>query len=216
MLRTNLSTRPFYNDRVIRVGIAAGVLFVAALTAFNVLQILSLNQRTGELTARAEAAEAATAQLRENTRLASQAIDQKEVVAVQAAAREANRLIEQRVFSWTDLFNRFEETLPADVRIVAVQPQVDNDGRMLVAVTTLARRAEDLHAFLDQLEATGVFSEVIPRQDEITDEGLLSATVQGYYGPSAAPATVPASPASDNNASAATPSSANASPRGVR
>ena len=46
----------------------------------------------------------------------------------QAAAREANQLIDRRAFSWTDLFNRFEETLPADVRIVAVTPQVDTRG----------------------------------------------------------------------------------------
>ena len=53
------------------------------------------------------------------------------------------RIIEQRAFSWTDLFNRFEETLPADVRIVAVQPQIDKDERMLVAVTVWVQVASE-------------------------------------------------------------------------
>ena len=35
MLRTNLSTRPFYNERAVRVGIVVAVVLTAALTAFN-------------------------------------------------------------------------------------------------------------------------------------------------------------------------------------
>ena len=58
MLRTNLSTRPFYNERAVRVGIVVAVVLTAALTAFNARQILSLNSRNSELVARAEAAEA--------------------------------------------------------------------------------------------------------------------------------------------------------------
>src|SRR5688572_29645551 len=125
MLRTNLSSKPFYNDRGIRFGILAGILIVAALTTFNGLQILSLNRRSDELAVRERAAQAATVQFREKARATTTALDRKEIDAVQAFAREANQLIDRRAFSWTDLFNRFEETLPADVRITAVQPQID-------------------------------------------------------------------------------------------
>src|SRR5688500_994283 len=121
MLRTNLATKPFYNDRGIRFGIVVGVVIVAALTAFNALQILSLNSRDSELRAREDAAKATTAQFREKARATTTALDQKEIDAVQALAREANELIDRRAFSWTDLFNRFEETLPPEVRIAAVQ-----------------------------------------------------------------------------------------------
>ena len=56
MLRTNLSTRPFYNERPIRLAIAAAVIVLAAFTAFNVLQVLTLRQKNNEATARASAA----------------------------------------------------------------------------------------------------------------------------------------------------------------
>jgi hypothetical protein len=212
MLRTNLASKPFYNDRGIRLGIVAGVLIVAALTTFNGLQILTLNRRSGELTAREQAARVATAQFREKARITTTALDRKEIDAVQAFAREANKLIDRRAFSWTDLFNRFEETLPPDVRIAAVQPQIDDDGVMLVAVTALARRTEDLHAFLDQLEATGAFREVIARSQSTTEEGLLLAIIQGYYGPTSPEATVPGSATSDINGSSGNRSSSNATP----
>jgi hypothetical protein len=200
MLRTNLSTRPFYNDRIVRLGIAVGALFAAALTAFNVAQIMMLNERNSDLVSRATAAEARAAELRGQAADTRKTLDTAELTRVQMASREANLLIERRVFSWTDLFNRFEETLPADVRISAVQPQVDEDGRMLVAVTVISRRIEDLEAFSEQLERTGAFRGVISRQEVVQDDGTLRSVLQGYYGPEGGvAAAVDAPPASDKD-----------------
>ena len=42
--------------------------------------------------------------------------------------RQANELIDRRTFSWTELFNPFEATLPPDVRITSVRPRVDDDA----------------------------------------------------------------------------------------
>ena len=181
MLRTNLATRPFYNDRGVRVGIGIAVIAVAALTTFNAMQVFSLNARNSDMSARAAQAEAQTAQSREQARTITQAMDKGEVTAVHDAAREANLLIEKRAFSWTDLFNRFENTLPPDVRISAVEPQVDREGRLLIAVSAIARRVEDLHAFIDQLETSGGLRDVIPRQQDVMDDGTLRAVIQGYY-----------------------------------
>src|SRR5688572_15020943 len=171
MLRTNLSTRPFYNDRAVRIGIGVGVVLVAALSAFNVAQILTLNGRNADLVARAEASEARATQLRDQARQSQQTLDADAVALIQGAAREANLLIDRRAFSWTDLFNRFESTLPADVRIAAVQPQVDNDGRMLVLLTVFSRRVEDLYEFIEKLEQTGAFRGMLPRQEDAAEDG---------------------------------------------
>ena len=104
----------------------------------------------------------------------------------QAAAREANQLIDRRAFSWTDLFNRFEETLPPDVRIAAVQPQVDADGRMLVAVTVVSRRVEDLDEFIEALEETGAFTErAVAAGRRREEDGTLAVGPPGLLPPRA-------------------------------
>ena len=198
MLRTNLSTRPFYNERAVRLGIAAAVVLVAALTAFNGAQIITLGARNNELAARAEAAEGRARQLRSQAAAIRKTLDQGDVSVVQAAAREANLLIERRAFSWTDLFNRCEETLPDDVRIAAVQPQIDEDGRMLVAVTVISRRTEDLDDFIEHLEKTGAFRGILPRQEALQEDGTTRSIIQGYYGPQPAGSTVAAPAASDS------------------
>ena len=198
MLRTNLSTRPFYNERAVRAGIAMGVVVVAALTAFNVLQVASLNRRNLETATRAEEAERQTAHYRQQAQAIRQALNTGDVSVVQQAAREANLLIDRRVFSWTDLFNRFEQTLPNEVRITAVEPQVDRDRRLLLNVTVIARRVEDLNAFMDQLELSGGLQAVIARQDETLGDGTLRAIIQGYYVPKAEAPTGTGAAASDS------------------
>ena len=86
-------------------------------------------------------------------------IDQKQLAALSAAAKEANDLIAKRTFSWTQLFNEIETTLPDDVMLMGVHPEIKD------AITTLhfdvQGRSEDvIDAFWDRLEKTGRFHDV--------------------------------------------------------
>ena len=203
MLRTNLSTRPFYNDRAVKAVIALLVLVTGLLTAFNAAQALSLNQRNRDLVVSVGEAESKARDLRAQAQAVRQALGREELQAVQKDAREANLLIDRRTFSWTDLFNRFEETLPGDVRIVAVTPQVDREGRMLVAVSVVSRRADNLLLFCERMEATGAFKDFQPRQQETLDDGTMRSVLQGYYNQSDFhPPAVPSPPASDSGEAA--------------
>jgi hypothetical protein len=200
MLRTNLATRPFYNDRVVRVAIGVVVLVALGLTIFNVLEVWRLESQNRQLGQAVEQNERQARELRDQARVIRQSLNRDALAAVQAAAREANELIDRRAFSWTELLNQFQATLPPDVRISAVQPQIDQDGRMLVAVTVVSRRVEDLDAFIDALEETGSFTGVLSRQDTTEEDGSRRSVLQGYYHLAAAPAVpaaIPAPPASE-------------------
>ena len=110
-----------------------------------------------------------------------QSIDRVKLDAVQTAAREANMLIDRRTFSWTELLNYFQTTLPPDVRIAGVIPQIDNDGRRLVQISVFSRRVEDLEEFMDALEKTGAFSSVLPRSEQPDESGTMRSELQAYY-----------------------------------
>ncbi len=60
MLRTNLSTRPFYNERAVHVLIGLAAFVVLAITVLNGIRIVSLSRHNTELSSRigAEQAEA--------------------------------------------------------------------------------------------------------------------------------------------------------------
>lgn len=196
MLRGNLSTRPFYNERMVRTLLAVLALVAVGLTVFNAVEILRL-ERAGRDARQTVAQNAAQARdLRQKAQVIRQGINQAQLEAVRVSARDANALIDRRTFSWTALLNYFQATLPPDVRIAGVAPQIDEDGRMLVAISVFARRIDDLSAFEDALESTGAFTDVLSRTIGTEEDGTTRAQLQGYYsGPVAASAPARASQA---------------------
>ena len=181
MLRTNLSTRPFYNERAVQVVLGAATVFVLGITAFNAVELIRLTGSQRSLGAHAAESEREAARLRTEAAAIRAQINPKELETVANAAREANGIIDQRAFSWTELLARFEQTLPENVRITAVQPRLATNGSFVVGMTVQARRAEDLDAFIEALEKTGAFRNVTPLEEQTNDKGLLEAVVEGTY-----------------------------------
>jgi hypothetical protein len=140
MLRTNLSTRPFYNVRAVRALLGLAALIIAAFTLFNVAQLVRLSATQRTLSADAVRAETEAARLR-------------------------------------------SEALPPDVRITAVQPRREQDGSFAVNIGVQARRVEDVEAFIEALEATTPFKDVLPVEEQTGDGGLIEAVLDGRYAP---------------------------------
>jgi type IV pilus assembly protein PilN len=193
MLRTNLSTRPFYNERAVQIALATGALVIVALTAFNVVEFRSLSARHTQLVGRVGEAERRAATLRTDADRARRSVDRAELERVASAAREANALIDQRTFSWTGLLNQLEATLPPDVRIQSIQPAADKDGNLRVGMVVLGKRAEDIEQFIEQLEGTKTFRHVLSLSESANAQGLLEVSLEGWYVPwTAGPGTAPA------------------------
>jgi hypothetical protein len=191
MLRTNLATRPFYNIRAVQLALGVLALIVALATLFNVVQIARLTANERTLGARADEAEREAGRLRSDAARIRSQINPRELQTVANAAREANDIIDRRAFSWTELFAQFESTLPADVRITAVAPRVENNT-FVVGVAVEAREPEDLDAFIEALENTGTFTNVLATSTQAAEDGLLEAIVEGRYRPPASPQEEPA------------------------
>ena len=197
MLRTNLSTRPFYNERAIHLLLALAGVLVLMLVAFNAIRIISLSRQNTDLSSMINRDRAEAQRLNAEAQKIRAGINQDELLATATAASEANRLIEQRTFSWTEFFNRIEETLPADVMLTSVQPSFEQD-EPVVLMTVLGRRTEDIEEFIERLEGTKAFRQVLPTQSDPTDEGLSRVILRSVYtgGPRAeAPAAEGADPA---------------------
>ena len=104
---------------------------------------------------------------------------------VAAAAADGNVLIDRRLFSWTALFNHLEQTLPAGVMLVSVQPRIGGSGAT-VALDIVGRSVAEIGTFIDALEATGAFSGVLPRDEEATVEGTYRTRLVAQYVPTSA------------------------------
>jgi hypothetical protein len=183
MLRTNLSTKPFYNERGIHAVLGVAGVIVIALTIFNLTQIVVLKRRQSDLNDHATIAENRAHDLVAHANTVRRGLNPKDLEAVSGAAREANSLIGQRLFSWTDLLNRLEATLPDDVRITSMHPVIEKDGKIVIVMIVVGRRVEDIDQFMERLEGTGAFFDAWSRDDRSTDDGSREASVEARYLP---------------------------------
>jgi hypothetical protein len=211
VLRTNLSTRPFYNERAVHLLLGLAGLVVAVLTAFNAIRIVSLSRQNTDLSSLIDRDHDEAERLTREAQRIRAGINPSQLEATAGAAAVANGLIDQRTFSWTQFFNRIEETLPPDVMLSAVRPNFNGDV-ITINMTVLGRRTEDLDEFIEKMEATGAFADVVPAQQDTNDDGLhqlLLHTV--YHGAAGPPTPVPAS-AAPAKPGAAPPKPATAQP----
>src|SRR5205809_550947 len=169
MIRTNLATRPFYNERAVHLAILLLALIVVLASVFNVTRIIQLSRSDTRLGTQASRDEARAAELRASAVRLRASVDPKQIEVVSIEARKANDLIDRRTFSWTELFNRLETTLPDEVRITAVRPKVDSSGTTLT-IAVIARAVDDVSQFMDNLQKTGEFRAVVSGKSHADQE----------------------------------------------
>ena len=196
MIRTNLSTRPFYNERAVYFWLLVAALLVVAATVFNVSRVLGYSRSDTQLATQASRDEAVAADLRQQAVRLRATVDPRQVEFAAAEARQANDLIDRRTFSWTELLNILEATLPDDVRIVAVRPKLDDKRGIVLTISVVARDVEDVEAFMRRLETTGVFGDLGARlQEHVNEQGQLETLLDMTYDPGTAKSAAPEQPA---------------------
>jgi hypothetical protein len=182
MLRANLSTRPFYNERAVHAAAALVALAVLALTAWQVVRVVRLSRYKTELNAAIRRDRNETQKDTVEAQQIRRGIDQKELAALAAAAKEAKDLIAQRTFSWTELFNHIEQTLPDDVMLLAVHPEI-KDGVTQVDMDVQGKDEEVINEFWDRLEKTGQFRNPEWTAVTISPDGNHQMTMAVVYTP---------------------------------
>ena len=187
MIRTNLSTRPFYNERAVHLWLIALAVVVAAATAFNVSRVIRYSRSDTRLATQASHDESRAADLRKQAAQLRASVDPKQVEFASADARQANDLIDRRTFSWTELLNRFETTLPDEVHLTSVRPRVDRVRGIVLEVNIVARSVDDVATFMENLEGTGAFANVRPAEEHVNELGLLDSVLDMAYTPGGKP-----------------------------
>jgi Tfp pilus assembly protein PilN len=181
MIRSNLATRPFYNERAVRLWLLVAGLVVAAATAFNVTWMLRYSRSDTELARQAASDEARIVELRRDAATLRASVDLKQIQVASVEARRANDLIDRRTFSWTELFNRFEQTLPPNVRITAVRPRLDEARRIVLTISVVARSVADVDQFMANLDDTGAFAELRPSEERRNEAGQIETSLDALY-----------------------------------
>jgi Tfp pilus assembly protein PilN len=185
VIRTNLSTRPFYNERAVHTWLLIAAAVVAVMTVFNVTRVLRYSRSDTQLAGEAARDEGRAGQLRQQAALLRSSVDPRQIEYASTEARQANELIDRRTFSWTELFNKFETTLPDDVRITSVRPLIDKQRGIVIDIAVVARGFEDVKTFMDRLQGTGSFRDLGPVEEHYDENGQLVSALEAIYVPDA-------------------------------
>jgi hypothetical protein len=182
MLKGNLSTRPFYNERLVSLVVVLATAVGIALSVFNVSRLYALSSERARLRGEQQLAEQEAERVRAAAAATQQSVGRPALVALAAATREANALIDARTFSWTTFFGYVEKTLPVEARLIAVSPTVEH-GEFRIAMIVNARSPKEIEDFIDALMGTGAFYDLIPDEQQRNDDGSQTAKISGAYLP---------------------------------
>ena len=180
MLRINLSTRPFYNERLVSIFLWIVILTVLFLTIFNFGMAVELSSQHTELSERFRRAKNSTDEISEQLSRIERDVNPEILDAISTAGREVDLLIERHLFSWTEFFNQIESSLPPNVMMTTLRPEIE-DKTLIVFISVLARSVTDIDGFVSRLEEGGTFGEILITQEERTGAGLYSAAMRGRY-----------------------------------
>ena len=183
-LRLNLSTAPQDNRRPF----VAGAALLGAIAVIALL-LLAKAAYTSWQSNRAVHSQVAAFQDEISRSSASQAALEAYFQTPNARkildrASFLNSLIGARSFPWTDIFTALEETLPAGVRVVKIEPKLVN-GRAELSLTIAAVNDEQSIRFLQAMEKSKVFSDVQveseKREENTTTQDHITLQLKVVY-----------------------------------
>jgi len=180
VLRANLSTRPFYNERLVSLTILLVAVVALALTAYNGTRLVALSKQRSELKSAIDQNESQSARIRDEAARLQKSIDRSTLNVVAASTREANQIIDARTFSWTGLFGHLEKTLPYDVKLVSVNPSVEK-GTLKVVLLVIAKQLDDVATFIEALNGTNAFLDAVPAATDLNEDLTYVARIEATY-----------------------------------
>ncbi len=187
MLNSNLSTRPFYNERAVHLGLALVGIAALGLLVAGGLRMQTLAVENARLAAAAQTQKAQVSAVQNQTGGLRRELLPDDLEALAEATEVANGLIDRRVFSWTEFFNILESTLPDSVMLTSLRPEPEA-GAFRLVIGIIGRSQQAILLFVEHLESTGAFASVLVRSEEILEDGGYRAVLDGeYVGVSAEP-----------------------------
>jgi type IV pilus assembly protein PilN len=177
-VRLNVATQPLESHRRFVAGATVlGVVGLAALVLLSTSVFRTWRQNRGERATIARYQNQLVAMGGERRDLAA-FFNSSKTKTVMDRAAFLNTLIDQRSFPWTKIFTDLEKVLPAGVRVVSIEPKMEN-GQVDVKLVVGAADDKSKIRFLEALQASPAFSQIrVNAETRATgDEGTDSVDV---------------------------------------
>jgi hypothetical protein len=187
-IHLNLASRPYRDYRAVYAVAAALGVLTAILFAYNVQTAYHYFVNTQQTRAEIDALNIATRAEKSETDKINRILGEINTKSLGAEAQFINARIAERVFSWSQLLDRLERVFPSDVRVVSLNPHIDEKGNTHLEMTCVAKTQTGMVNLLNRLIADPHFARAYPRAEQ-EQQGEYGFAVGVDYLPSLPGAT---------------------------
>ena len=182
----DLTTRPFPSYKTTNVLLTATLVLIVAFSLWQVLGFLDYTERVAELRETEQEIRVDWDYLGGRVDNLQQQLTRPEALAQMEQTRFLNQVVERKSFSWSRLLSVIEDVIPRGVYLTALEPQIDNRGRIRIEMDARGRTVADISTFIAGLEQTPVFKDVTVFVEERNlENGLaeISVSMDAEYVP---------------------------------
>lgn len=182
-IHLNLAARPWRDNRLVWVLVALMLAVTGLLLFANVragYHYLISTRETRQTIERLEAER----RREETTRQAiAQQIARVDMARLSVASRYVNSQLAERAFSWSGLLDRLERVVPSGVRLTTLDPNVDKNGRIVLAMSCVAKNSDGMVDMLNRMIRDPHFDRPFPSSEQTREDGTREFTIQADYSP---------------------------------
>jgi Fimbrial assembly protein (PilN) len=182
----NLSTRPFPAYRALNIGLAAILVALIGVSAWQAVGFRRYSRKARAIRNTEQELRVAADSMGQQVAQLGSRLDRPESTEKLNEIGFFNHLILRRDFSWTQLFSILEDIVPDNVHLVNLSPNIEKDGGITLRLVVRARSISDVTVFIKRLEMSPVFEKVIlsvEQKHDLTTAGDVELTLTAVYYP---------------------------------
>jgi Tfp pilus assembly protein PilN len=165
----NLSTRPFPAYRAANVGLTAVLVVLIGVSVWQGVSYARYTRAAAQIRSEERAARTESDGLGAKYQQLDTKLNTTTAKAKQNEIGYLNSLIVRKGFSWTRVFSVLEQMIPEGVHLTSLRPEIGENGKMILHIDVRGKNIVDVSDFIDLLEKSDVFENVVPHFEEKKD-----------------------------------------------
>jgi Tfp pilus assembly protein PilN len=182
IIRNNLATSPVVNFSLYFIACLLLTAATIAFTIFNVSSIAGWYSQSRRLNSRIAEQRQRIGQLESRSAEAQGNIDRIKTKKFVHETQFFNDAIQQRVFSWTRLFDQFEKAFPENVRMISIYPTIKGN-RVNINMEVAGKSLRDNFELVQILQNSPIFNDVVFKGEKRDDSGIIYSQISLEYLP---------------------------------
>jgi hypothetical protein len=170
-IHLNLAARPYRDYKPVYAVVVVASLLIAFLMLNNIDTYYRYVRDTRNTRNEIAAIDAQTRQEKNRAEVATRQIGTMDLNTLSKQSKFVNAQLAERAFSWSELLDRLEGVLPANVRITNVSPQFAENGLVHLNLTCEGKMPDSMLSTINRFQKDQHFANPFPTGQEAMPAG---------------------------------------------